>query len=202
MTCRMLIPALLMGITWCPAEEAAAVTALKKMLAEQIGANSLANDKVKAFTVKELIPLTTEPVWVAEVKAQNAKKTPMDEIRRIDAEWQAAEAELPIQREKSNNRCAVSLKEVLKRLNVVRESFVMDDQGANVGQNSLTSDYWQGDEDKWQKSFNGGKGGVDVGKVKFDKSANTNLQQVSLPIIAEDGTVIGAVTFGIDVNGL
>jgi hypothetical protein len=41
---------------------------------------------------------------------------------------------------------------------------------------------------------------VDVGKVKFDKSANANLQQVSLPIIGKGGKVIGAVTFGLSVD--
>ena len=64
----------------------------------------------------------------------------------------------------------------------------------------MTSDYWQGDEAKWENSFNGGKGGVDVGKIKFDKSANTQLQQVSLPIIDESGNVIGAITYGLAID--
>lgn len=199
---RALIPSLLGIAALWSAEDAAPVAALKKSLVEQIAANALAGDKVKAFAVKELVPLCTEAVWVAEVKAQNARKASLDEIKAIDAEWQAAESELPIQKQKTSNACAEAVKGVCRRLSVVREAFIMDDQGANVGQNTLTSDYWQGDEDKWQKSFAGGKGGVDVGKAKFDKSANTSLQQVSLPIIAEDGAVIGAVTFGIDVNGL
>ena len=43
---------------------------------------------------------------------------------------------------------------------------------------------------------------MDAGKVKFDKSANTNLQQVSLPIAGKGGKVIGAVTFGLKVDQL
>ena len=77
----------------------------------------------------------------------------------------------------------------------------MDNQGAVVGENDLTSDYWQGDEAKWKNSFNGGKGGIDVGKVKFDKSANTQLQQISITIVDGD-KVIGAVTFGIVITKL
>ena len=77
----------------------------------------------------------------------------------------------------------------------------MDNQGAVVGENDLTSDYWQGDEAKWQNSFNGGKGGADIGKIKFDKSANAQLQQISIPVL--DGTtVIGAITIGIDISKL
>jgi hypothetical protein len=71
-----------------------------------------------------------------------------------------------------------------------------------VCQDSLTSDYWQGDEAKWKNSFNAGKGGVDAGKVSFDKSANAQLQQVSLPIVGSGGKVIGAITFGIAVSEL
>jgi hypothetical protein len=65
---------------------------------------------------------------------------------------------------------------------------------------NLTSDYWQGDEDKWSKSFNGGKGGVDAAKAKFDSSANAVIQQISLPLIDADGTVVGAITFGIAIS--
>lgn len=183
------------------AADAPAVTAIKDELAKQVAA-SAADDKVKAMVVAKLIPLTTEPTWVVEVAAQNGKAVALDAIKKIDAEWQKAEEELPIQQEKMGNACAKACKAVAAQLPMVKELFVMDNQGANVGQSSLTSDYWQGDEDKWTKSFNSGKGGLDVGKVKFDKSSNVNMQQVSLPIIAADGAVIGAVTFGIDVGAL
>jgi hypothetical protein len=46
------------------------------------------------------------------------------------------------------------------------------------------------------------RGGIDIGKVKHDKSADAALQQVSLPIIDADGKVIGALTFGILVDEL
>jgi hypothetical protein len=198
----MLRPFLLLAVLAAIASgEEAAVTALKAQLSTAI-AGMAADDKVKAFVTTNLLPLTTDATWVAEVAAQNGKQVTLDEIKKIDAQWQKAEEELPIQREKLGNATAKSCVALAKKLPALREIFVMDNQGANVGQNELTSDYWQGDEDKWSKSFNGGKGGVDVGKVKFDQSANVSLQQVSLPIIAADGTVIGAVCFGIDVGAL
>lgn len=40
------------------------------------------------------------------------------------------------------------------------EIFVMDNQGANVAMSDKTSDYWQGDEDKFVRSFAGGEGKV------------------------------------------
>lgn len=198
----MLRPFLLLALVGSVAfAEDAAVTALKGQLATGV-TGIAADDKVKAFVTANLVPLTTEAAWVAEVAAQNAKAVPLDEIKKLDTQWQKAEEELPIQQDKLGNTTAKACLAVAKRLPALREIFVMDNQGANVGQSTLTSDYWQGDEDKWAKSFNGGKGGVDVGKVKFDQSANVSLQQVSLPIIAADGKVIGAVCFGIDVGAL
>jgi hypothetical protein len=96
--------------------------------------------------------------------------------------------------------CAAELKRVIERHPAVVEAFVMDDQGALVGATNLTSDYWQGDEAKWKSSYREGSGGVDVGELKFDRSAGAVLQQVSLPIVDKGGRVIGAVTFGISTE--
>lgn len=178
------------------------VAALKTRLAAALDANQVIDAKVRAFAKDKLLGLVADPVLVREVTAQNAKKVALAEIQRIDGEWMKAESELPIQKEKLSNACAAQIREIAKRFPAVRETFAMDDQGANVGQNGLTSDYWQGDEDKWQKSFAGGKGGVDVGKAKLDKSAGVVLQQVSLPLADGDGTIVGAITIGVAIDGL
>jgi len=188
---------LLAGI--CSAEDVAAV---KARLAAALDANAVIDAKVKAFAKERLLPVVTNEVLVREAKAQNAKKVPLADIQTIDKDWTAAEAELPIQKEKLGNPCAEAIRGIAKGLSPLREIFAMDDQGANVGQNNLTSDYWQGDEDKWAKSYAGGTGGVDVGKAKFDKSANTTQQQVSLPLIDADGTIVGAITFGVAIDAL
>ena len=160
------------------------------------------NDAVKAFVVATLLPQSTNSVLVAEVAKQNAKKTTLEAIQKIDKEWAAAEEPLPIQTEMTTNATAVELKKIAATAPAITEVFVMDNQGANVGQNELTSDYWQGDEEKWTNSFNKGAGGIDVGKEKFDKSANAAIQQISLPIIDADGKVIGAVTWGLNLSKL
>ena len=181
------------------AEDAAA---LRTRLTAELDANTVIDAKVKAFAKDKLVAVTGNEVLVREAKAQNAKKVPLAEIQTIDKAWTGAEAELPIQKEKLSNASAEAIRGLAKTLPALREVFAMDDQGANVGQNNLTSDYWQGDEDKWKKSFADRKGGVDVGKPKFDKSANVTLQQVSLPLIDADGTVVGAITVGIALESL
>lgn len=178
------------------------VADLLARLAKQIDEVKNADVEVKAFAKDELLRLCTNRVFVKETKAQNAEKVTLDAIQRLDKEWQAAEDELPIHAKKLKNACAKEIRAVAKKIPALGEVFVMDNQGANVGQNSLTSDYWQGDEAKWRNSYAQGKGGVEVGKASLDKSTNMILQQISLPIIDTDGSVIGAICVGVKVENL
>jgi len=173
------------------------LAAIKARLATALDANQAIDPKVRTFAKASLLNAIADPVLVAEAKAQNAAKTSLDQIKKIDAEWQAAEQELPIQKEKLTNRCAEAIKGLAKSMPALLEVFAMDDQGANVGQLGLTTDYWQGDEEKWTNSYAKGVGGIDVGKAKLDKSAGLVLQQVSLPLLDADGAVVGAITFGV-----
>lgn len=184
------------------AEPSAKAKAVLDRLAKDIDGSALLKAPVKAFAKGKLLPLCVNAVWVAETKAQNAKAMPMDEIKKIDVEWSAAESELPIQKEKMGNACAQEIKKIISSVGALGEVFVMDNQGANVGQNELTSDYWQGDEPKWQGAFKGGAGGVDVAEEKLDKSSGVMDQKISLPILDEEGKAIGAVCFGIKVQQL
>jgi len=158
--------------------------------------------KLQKLIVEKLLPLCANQVFAQEVKTQNDKHVSLDEIKSIDEQWQNAEDELPIHAEKMGNACAKEIVRLVKELKVVGECFVMDNQGANVGQNALTSDYWQGDEGKWKNSFNEGKGGVVVEERKYDKSSDTVDQKVALPILDAEGKVIGSVCYGVIINKL
>ena len=71
--------------------------------------------------------------------------------------------------------------------------------GLNVGQSDVTSDYWQGDEAKWQRSFNEGRGALYIGEIAWDESADSMLVQISVPIMIDD-SAIGALTVGKTVS--
>jgi len=51
--------------------------------------------------------------------------------------------------------------------------------GRQCGHDDKTTDYWQGDEAKFIRSYNNGKGEVFVDDVKFDDSTQAYLVQVS-----------------------
>ena len=83
------------------------------------------------------------------------------------------------------------------------EIFVMDAKGLNVGQSDVTSDYWQGDEAKWQDTYSNGKGAVHISELEEDDSTQTLQSQVSVTVVDPDsGEAIGAVTFRVNVENL
>ena len=185
-TIPLILPFLAIGL---PAVEVAVIAAKLE--------SSTAGAQAKAWVAAHGLPLMSDPAIVAAVAAQNAKQATLDAIKAIDAEWMKAEQPLPIMAELQSNAAALALAAVVKAHPALTEVFVMDNQGANVAMVAPTSDYWQGDEDKWRNSYAAGAGGVDVGKARLDKSTNKVQQQISLPILAADGAVIGAITFGL-----
>lgn len=183
---------------------------LTKMLAIcmvcSIGLFSLAQAEEKVpQAVHDLVPSLktwgTNAALVAAVKAQNAKGMSLDAIKATDAKWMKTTGVDGFMKSLMNNAAAKELKKLEKSKPYFLELFLMDNQGANVAMTDKTSDYWQGDEAKFTKSFNGGAGGVDVGKVKFDKSAQAYLVQVSVPVM-DGGKAIGALTIGINLDEL
>ena len=139
-----------------------------------------------------------DPILVKEIKAQNAQKMSLAEIQTIDKDWTDG-GELPRVNRLLTNVCANRLKELIQSHPAFGESFVMDNQGANVCMTNKTSDFWQGDEAKWQKSFNGGKGTVFIDQPKYDTSAKAILAQISVAVFDGDQT-IGAITVGVNTS--
>lgn len=173
---------------------------LMDSLKDIVNAHADMSEVVKLYTVRKLIPIITHETFIKETIAQNDKNISLTEIQEVDNQWIKAEEEMPFHIEKLNNECAKELKALTIANPHIVEVFVMDNQGALVCTNRITTDYWQGDEPKWQNAYNKGLGGLDVGKIQFDKSANAVLQQISLPLIGMNNKVIGAITFGLDVT--
>lgn len=158
-----------------------------------------APQKIKDLAQSKLAAFGKAQVIVDAVKAENATGKTLDQIKSRDKEWQATAGIADYMKALMESNCGKYLRSIQSSAPYYAEIFVMDNQGANVAMTDKTSDYWQGDEAKFKKSYNGGSGAVFVDKVKFDDSAQAYLVQVSVPVW--DGSqVIGAITFGIDVD--
>jgi len=158
-----------------------------------------APQKVFDLAKSELAALGTDPVIVNAVKAANAKGKTLAQIQEMDAKWKGTPGIADYMKALMESECGNHLRKIMDTSALYSEIFVMDNQGANVAMTDKTSDYWQGDEAKFKKSFNGGSGQLFVDEVEFDDSSQKYLSQVSVPV-KDGGTVIGAITFGIDVD--
>jgi hypothetical protein len=158
-----------------------------------------APQKIKDLAQAKLAAYGKDTVIVKAVSAENAKGKTLDQIKTLDKEWRDTPGIDAFMKAIMNNECGQHLRSIQESNPYFAEIFVMDNQGANVAMTDKTSDYWQGDEAKFKKSFNNGAGFVFVDEVEFDDSAQAYLVQVSVPVW-DNGQVIGAITFGIDVD--
>ena len=82
----------------------------------------------------------------------------------------------------------------------ISEVFVFDDQGYILGLSQITSDYWQGDEEKYRRIFDDSEP-INFSRIQFDSSARKFLVSVTMPIFnPETDRKIAAITFGFDAD--
>lgn len=160
--------------------------------------DSATNEKVR-IVMPLIRKIAEDPVCEKAIEEQNAKKLSMDWIKKMDVEWTNATGITPFMKPYLENDCVTSLKKLVASQPAIVETFVMDDQGANVACVWKTSDFWQGDEDKWQRSFAGGAGAEFIDKPRFDESSQSYSVQVSLPVM-KGHRAIGAITVGIALD--
>ena len=139
---------------------------------------------------------------VKAVKAQNKKMMSLWDIQNTDGAWRAIlDGSIPIQDELMSNDCAQAAQAILESKPYIMEIFVTDNQGANVCMTDKTGDYWQGDEAKFVKAYNGGIGAVFVDEVEMDDTTGAEVSQVSVPVMRK-GKAIGVMTIGVFVGQL
>lgn len=181
------------------------------LAAAQPAASETAGDKrieIPATLVDDLRRIVQQDVALISLRSQNGRHVGIDqaEIDRLDKQWreETKAANQPLIAQLMGSPLSSYLIDIKARsLGLFVEIFVMDEKGLNVGQSSITSDYWQGDEDKYLKTFAIGPDAVHFGEVEFDDSFKIQKQQVSFPILdPADGKTLGAVTFEINLTEL
>jgi hypothetical protein len=164
-------------------------------------------EPLTALANGQLREIAQNPVVVAAVEAQNAQTGAYDEakINELDSQWRAevgAGAKPLIDATLANEASKYLAQVQADSGGTFTEIFVMDAKGLNVAQSTVTSDYWQGDEDKFTASFGGGAAAVHLGEIEQDESTQAFQSQVSITIVDAAGNPIGAITAGVDLSTL
>lgn len=131
------------------------------------------------------------------VAAKNAEGESQQAIEARDREWSANPA-AALRKALTGSPCAARLRQLIAADPLVVEAILMDEHGANVCVSRETSDYWQGDEDKWRKPFVEGRAAF-VDEPAFDQSTATYAVQLSVPV-SEAARRIGALTLTLKVR--
>lgn len=187
-------------------------TLLAAAMAASIGLSAVSasageyDAQVKAAYEKYVAGWLSDPAVVSAIKAQNEKHASMDAaaIDVADKKWRAekkAGGGAMVDAVLANSLSAMLKEKKAAAGGIITEMFIMDNKGMNVGQSDVTSDYMQGDEAKWQKSYGAGDGAMFIDEVEFDDSTNSFQVQVS-GTISEGGSPVGAITVGMNVEKL
>ena len=163
---------------------------------------------IREFGKSTVHQWVSSPLVINAIKKQNARHADLSQrdINAMDKKWRAetGAAKRPMIDRILANELSRFLAQARKdQHGIVTEVFIMDNRGLNVGQSDVTSDYWQGDETKWQKTFLVGPDAIIVDEIELDESTQTFQSQLSMSIAdPATGQVIGAITVGIDVEAI
>ena len=160
-------------------------TVIKQLLQSYIDDWSSHSMLLERLAIREL-----EPAKTAE------------EIQRLDTLWREA------YQRKNTHRLNAMLDDGLSGLMllwksehpVLTELIAIDRQGLNLAAVPYTSDYWQGDEAKYQQAYFLSPGSWFFDEVVYDHSTHRFQTQVSVPIDSADGRRLGVLTLGVDIE--
>lgn len=132
-----------------------------------------------------------DPDVLRAVLDSNTRAESLADVQRKDALW-IAQKTYPLRKQVIGRPCSLKIRRILGDDAAIVEAFAMDDRGALVCATVETSDYWQGDEMKWVRTFQQGREAF-VDEPALDASTGVYAVQVSVPIV-DGANRVGAVT--------
>ena len=163
---------------------------------------------LSSFYDSQIAAWANDPALIAAIEAQNAARTGMTqaEIDAMDSEWmsQVGTTDAPAIASVLDNPAADFLRaRVAESGGIITEAFTMDAHGLNVSATAVTSDMWQGDEEKFTRTYPMGPGATHFSEVEFDESTQTYQGQISVTLTdPATGAAVGALTVGVNAEAL
>ncbi|MEM7508555.1 MAG: PDC sensor domain-containing protein [Pseudomonadota bacterium] len=164
------------------------------------------DDALRDVLQSDLASFLADPMLVAAIREQNATTGAYDDgkINALDQQWrgEVGDADAPLITSVLDRSASQMLKLARDEAGgLITEIFVMDAKGLNVAASDITSDYWQGDEAKWQQTYAIGPDAVHISDVELDESTQEYQAQISVSVADPDtGQPIGAATIGVNVG--
>lgn len=158
--------------------------------------------------IQDIQNFLQEDIVVMAILNQNSKYKNLDNqaVLDLDKKWRAerkSEDQPLIAATLANPLSSYLTRIQAHSIGLYSEMFVMDMHGLNVGQSNITSDYWQGDEAKFKKTYGSGTKRVFIDEPEFDDGLNIWRVQVNMAI-SDPATsqLVGAVTVELNLTEL
>lgn len=157
--------------------------------------------------ISDIRAFLDQPIVEISLDTQNKKRTGISqaEIDELDKSWRAevkSEGQQPLIAASLGSPVSTYLLRIqAASKGLYSEIFIMDLNGLNVGQSSVTSDYWQGDEDKVLKTLPNGVGAIFIDEPEYNADFGVWLAQVNLTL-DHDGQPIGVSTVEVNLSEL
>ncbi len=157
--------------------------------------------------IKQLRTWIESDIVRISIATQNKRLSKLDQatIDTLDKQWvkERESEDKPLIAATLSNPLSIYLSRMQGRsLGLYAEIFIMDQNGLNVGQSSITSDFWQGDEAKFQKTYDVAPDAVFIDEPEFDDEMKVWRGQVNFTVTDTDGKSIGAATVELNLTEL
>ncbi|MEL6582997.1 MAG: hypothetical protein AAFQ36_04125 [Pseudomonadota bacterium] len=172
---------------------------------------AIAQDKpyaelVQSIVDSELQAWIDDPDLIFAINEQNEINDGMSMLRieGLDKRWISQDGAGPMIWDLLDRQASILMRERRELSNgVITEIILMDAFGLNVAISDPTSDYYQGDEAKYQDTYLVGPNAIHISDIEFDDSTQQWQTQVSKTVLdPETGQPIGAITFGINADAI
>jgi signal transduction histidine kinase/methyl-accepting chemotaxis protein len=137
---------------------------------------------VRAIKNISVLPVTIEFLRSASVISSISPKLIEWQIEDIEGRWSDLKKDDKLLSDILENQ----LSDTLRAYNSVElgfgEIFATDATGKLVAATNKITDYWQADEEWWQRTYNDGQGQLHLGMVEFDESVGTQTIAICAPV--------------------
>jgi signal transduction histidine kinase len=158
-------------------------------------------DTLRAFSLGKNLVDAASVASRSYATSERAKITA--DLLDLDKRWLTAGNDAPIVQQIVNNETAAELRRYREQFKGNTEVFVTDQYGALVAATNRTSDFYQADEEWWQKAWNDGRGALYIGQPTYDESSKTFALAIAVPIYEQGTTnIVGVLRTTFDVAGL
>lgn len=153
--------------------------------------------------IKEIKSIASKPEVIEAVKASNARQLAKEQVIALDEKWIRLKGRLPEADQIKSSKVSAFLAAEMNKQSYFKEAILTGNQGETVAMNIVTTDYWQGDEEKFTAIFDTNlpsrKPDSHISRARWDESTKAMIAQVSVPVYDGD-YMIGTLTVGVDLK--